>query len=94
MPPTANKKGRMKEENNEFKGFVKSEIKNVRDAAQRNYDEHVTIFGALSEIRVTLGKLEERLDAIAETKRAKYGAWAAFGGVLLIALAALIKSMF
>lgn len=84
----------MANENNEFKGFVKGKIKNICDAAQRNYDEHVTIFGALTEIRVTLAKLEERLEAMVETKRAKYGAWAAFGGVLLIALVALIKSMF
>lgn len=82
----------MEPENNEFKGFVKSEIKNVKDAAERNYEEHKTIFDALTGIRETLAALDERVKVIGQSRAAKYAMWGAWGSAVVMAAAALLRT--
>jgi hypothetical protein len=64
----------MVDENNGFKEFVRSEIKNVKDAAERNYDEHKTLFEAINGIKITLALIEERLAGNVEIRKAKIAA--------------------
>ena len=73
----------MKEENDEFKGFVTSEIRSVKDAAKRNYDEHVAMYGVLTEIKIALAVIEEKLASGAATKRAKYAMLGTLGGTAM-----------
>ncbi len=85
----------MTEGNNEYKGFVRSEIKNIKDAAKRNYDEHVTMYGILTEIKVALAVIEEKLASGAATKRAKYAMLGTLGGAamaVIFATVALLRS--
>jgi len=82
----------MTEENHEFRGFVKSEIKTVKDAAERNYEEHKTMFNALTDIRETLAALDERVKAIGQSRAAKYAMWGAWGGAVIMAAAALLRT--
>lgn len=82
----------MTEGNNEFKGFVKSKIKTLEDVAERNYDEHKALYETLTEVRTAVGRLEERVNAIAESRNAKIAFWATVSGAFIMAAAALLRS--
>ncbi|MGD8719589.1 MAG: hypothetical protein PVH29_12315 [Candidatus Zixiibacteriota bacterium] len=65
--------------NNGFKEFVREEIKNSKDAAARNYEEHQVLFHGIGEIRTKLEVLEERLKGNVEVRKAVITALAGVG---------------
>jgi hypothetical protein len=82
----------MAEENHEFRGFVKAEIKTLKDVAEHNYEEHKEIFAALSRLEVSVEGIKRDIKAIAESRAAKYAMWGAWGGAVLMSACALIKT--
>ena len=84
----------MAEENHEFRGFVRSEIKTLKDVAERNYEEHGAMYEQLTKIRETLAGLQEKLDGASQSKAARYGMYATLGAAVLMAAAALITNIF
>ena len=77
-------------DNNGFKEFVRTEITNVKDAAERNYDEHQTIFATLTDIRVTLAGLKAEFEARSKGRAALIGLYGTVGAAFVMALVALI----
>jgi len=49
-------------EGNGFKEFIRGEIRNVKDAAARNYEEHQAINETLTKIRERLAAIEVLLE--------------------------------
>jgi hypothetical protein len=87
----------MPDENNGFKEFVRSEIKNVKDAAERNYDEHKTLFEAINDIRTKLALLEGTFTGNIEIRKAKIAARASLGVAAVtsaVAIVAIITKLF
>ena len=80
----------MATENDGFKEFVRGEIRNAKDAAQRNYDEHQVIFKALNAIKTKLEVLEERLGGNVEVRKAKIAALASVGAAALTSIVAIV----
>ena len=80
----------MADESNGFKEFVRSEIKNVKDAAARNYDEHKTIFEAIGGLKIDLAVITEKISGGTELRKARIARWGTIGAAFIMAAAALI----
>jgi len=80
----------MADENNGFKEFVRSEINTVKDAAERNYDEHKTLFEAIGQIKTQLAVLGEKMSGQTEIHKAQIAQWGTIAAALIAATAALI----
>ncbi|HUU57421.1 MAG TPA: hypothetical protein VMW93_08775 [bacterium] len=80
----------MADENNGFKDFVRSEINNVKDAAERNYGEHKTLFEAIGNIKTQIAVLTEKISGQTEIRKARIAQWGTIGAALIAAAVALI----
>lgn len=72
--------------NDGFREFVRAEIRNVKDAAERNYEEHKTIFDKLAELAERIITIEALLESGAADRKSRRAMWA-------VVLAALITAM-
>jgi hypothetical protein len=76
--------------NNGFKEFVRAQINSVKDAAERNYDEHKTLFEAIANLKTQLAVLTEKISGGTELRKARIAQWGTIGAALIMAAAALI----
>ena len=72
--------------NDGFKEFVRAEIRNVKDAAERNYEEHKTIFDKLGELAEKIIKIETLLESNVVDKKSRRAMWAVILAALVTAL--------
>jgi hypothetical protein len=72
--------------NDGFKEFVRAEIRNVKDAAERNYEEHKTIFDKLGELAEKVIAIEALLQSGAADRKSRRAMWAVILAALIAAL--------
>ncbi len=56
-------------DNGYFKGFVKSEIGNIKDAAKRNNEDHEILFDGIKTLGETVVRVETKLDMTLENRK-------------------------
>ncbi|UCE26841.1 MAG: hypothetical protein JSW52_10925 [Candidatus Coatesbacteria bacterium] len=72
--------------NNGFKEFVRAEIRNVKDAAERNYEEHKALFDKLAELAERVIAIEALLESGAADRKSRRAMWAVVLAALITAL--------
>jgi hypothetical protein len=72
--------------NDGFQEFVRAEIRNVKDAAERNYEEHKTIFDKLGELAEKVIAIEALLHSGAADRKSRRAMWAVILAAFITAL--------
>lgn len=79
-------------ENNGFKEFVRAEIRNVKDAAERNYQEHRAMFNKLADLTERVIGIEVLIRASIADKKSRRAMWAVILAAFITAVGAAVAA--